>query len=398
MPRISITSARHVPDAERRARLGIRHRLAPGTAASTVTEAAAALVGLHATEPASVALAAWARTADLIPADVERALWADRTLAVQLSLRQTLFAYPSASLPAVLASSGRRGSDSLRGTLARLVEKHGIAADGAAWVDRAGDAVLATLNDATSPLSTRQVRERTPAADATFDQGHGTAWAGTTQLAPRVIWLQHLAGRVARAGNDGPWWTSRPVWAPTERFHGPLEEPRARDGWRDLVAGYLRGYGPATIADLTWWLGATQAITRTALADLGAVPVSLDGIDAPGWLLPDDLAPVEAPGPWVALLPILDQAVMGWKERSFVLGPHADALFDSVGNAGTTIWVDGRIVGAWAQDDAHRVRVNVLEPVPAAASRAIDEQAERLTAWVGDHKVFPVAPSAAMRR
>ena len=24
--------------------------------------------------------------------------------------------------------------------------------------------------------------------------------------------------------------------------------------------------------------------------------------------------------------------------------------FDSVGNGGPTIWVDGRIVGAWAQD------------------------------------------------
>ena len=40
---------------------------------------------------------------------------------------------------------------------------------------------------------------------------------------------------------------------------------------------------------------------------------------------------------------------MGWKERSWYLGPHAPDVFDNVGNVGPTIWLGGRIVGGWAQ-------------------------------------------------
>jgi hypothetical protein len=36
---------------------------------------------------------------------------------------------------------------------------------------------------------------------------------------------------------------------------------------------------------------------------------------------------------------------MGWKDRGWYLGPHRAALFDGAGNAGPTMWVEGRIVG-----------------------------------------------------
>ena len=67
--------ARHVPDAERRARLGIRHALASPVADTLA--AARSVVCLHATEPASVHLAAWAR-AGASRSDVDTALYADR--------------------------------------------------------------------------------------------------------------------------------------------------------------------------------------------------------------------------------------------------------------------------------------------------------------------------------
>ena len=57
---------------ERRARLGLRHHLA--ALASTAEEAAAAMVGLHSSDPASVYLSAWARVDGFVPADLEDAL------------------------------------------------------------------------------------------------------------------------------------------------------------------------------------------------------------------------------------------------------------------------------------------------------------------------------------
>ena len=35
---------------------------------------------------------------------------------------------------------------------------------------------------------------------------------------------------------------------------------------------------------------------------------------------------------------------MGWRERVWYLGDHAKMLFDTNGNAGPTVWVDGRVM------------------------------------------------------
>ena len=94
--------------------------------------------------------------------------------------------------------------------------------------------------------------------------------------------------------------------------------------------------------------------------------MSLDG-GGTGWVLPDDgEAPDGDVEPWAALLPVLDPTVMGWKERGFYLGEHAPQLFDTNGNAGTTAWWDGRVVGCWVQDDAGVVEVRLLEELPRA--------------------------------
>ncbi len=84
-------------------------------------------------------------------------------------------------------------------------------------------------------------------------------------------------------------------------------------GARSLLAAAV---GPGTTTDIKWWTGWTVRNTRAALAKLDAVEVDLD--DGPGWLLADDLDPVEPVSNWVALLPGLDSTVMGSKERELV--------------------------------------------------------------------------------
>ena len=46
----------HIGNEERRRRIGVRHRLAPGSRASSLREAAASMVVLHATDPAGLFL------------------------------------------------------------------------------------------------------------------------------------------------------------------------------------------------------------------------------------------------------------------------------------------------------------------------------------------------------
>ena len=84
---------------------------------------------------------------------------------------------------------------------------------------------------------------------------------------------------------------------------------------------------------------------------------------------------------------------MGWKTRDWYLGPHKDALFDLSGNAGPTIWVDGRIVGGWAMRADGEVVTKLLEDVGREASRAIDAEVGRLTEWLKKARVVPRFPT-----
>src|SRR5919199_5699680 len=93
--------------AERRARLGRRHRLAPSSAAEDPVAAADAVVGLHGTDAASVFLAAWARMRDGDVASVERALYEERSLVRVLAMRRTMFVAPVETASLMLAACSR---------------------------------------------------------------------------------------------------------------------------------------------------------------------------------------------------------------------------------------------------------------------------------------------------
>ena len=79
----------------------------------------------------------------------------------------------------------------------------------------------------------------------------------------------------------------------------------------------------------------------------------------------------------VSLLPALDPTIMGWKHRTWYLGPHRTALFDRNGNAGPTVWVGGRAVGVWSQRDGGAVVTRLLEDVDAGAAIRVDAAAQR---------------------
>jgi hypothetical protein len=109
----------------------------------------------------------------------------------------------------------------------------------------------------------------------------------------------------------------------------------------------------------------------------------------PGWALSDDLDQTSDPGDWAALLPALDPTVMGWSDRSWFLGPHARSLFDTNGNAGPTIWLNGQVVGCWAQRADGEIATRLLEDVGADGVELIEAEAARVGAWLDGVRVIP---------
>ena len=381
---------RKVDVAERRARLARRHRLAAGDRASDVVEAARSMVGLHGTDPASVYLSAWARVDDMTVADMERALYVDRSLVKHLAMRRTLFVFPRDSLEIAQAGASNRVADLERRRLIRDVEKAGMHRQGERWLSKASDEVLTQLSEGREATSA-ELRAEIPSLEGGIEYGEGKSWGGRMPVAPRVLTTLSAAGRVVRASNDGAWTTSRPRWATTKSWLGDEIAPRPEaEGVARLVGEWLRAFGPGTEADLKWWLGSTVTAVRRALADLDAVEVDMDG--QTGYLLPDDLEAPDPVEPWAALLPSLDPTTMGWFERGWYLGPHKELIFDSNGNGGATAWWDGRIVGGWRQSDTGEVELQMLEDVGAEGQRAAEHEAARLSEWLGP-LVLPRFPS-----
>jgi hypothetical protein len=382
---------RKIAAAERRARLARRHRLAPAHQATDVVEGAASMVCLHGTDPAAVYLSAWARVADMTVADLDRALYADRSLVKHLAMRRTLFVFPRETLPIAQAGASLRVADAERRRLVRDVEKAGLRRDGKRWLAQASKQVLTALSDGREATSS-QLRDEIPLLQGSITYGEGKSWGGPVPIGPRVMTTLSAAGLIVRASNDGGWATSRPCWAATRSWLGePIAPLPEAEGVSGLVARWLRTFGPGTAVDIKWWLGSTVGAVRRALADLEAVAVDVDG--QTGYLLPDDLEATDPVEPWAALLPPLDPTTMGWSQREWYLGSHKEQLFDTSGNAGPTLWWEGRIVGGWRQTESGEVVLQLLDDIGGDGEQALEREAARLTAWLDGARVLPRFPS-----
>ncbi|GJF14043.1 hypothetical protein NGTWS0302_05740 [Mycolicibacterium cyprinidarum] len=91
---------------------------------------------------------------------------------------------------------------------------------------------------------------------------------------------------------------------------------------------------------------------------------------------------------------IADVEGAGWRPMD---RPHRDQVFDRYGNADPTVWINGRVVGAWHQDTDGRVQLVLLEDVGRRAQRKLLARADELTAWLGDVRVKPRFPSPASK-
>jgi Winged helix DNA-binding domain len=384
---------RSISIGERRARLAARHHLAPPARVTDVVELASDLVGLHGSDPATVFLSARARLkkADQAVAALERALYEDRTLVRTLCMRRTMFVVPLDVVPVVQAACTDPLVPGERKRLVRMIEENAIATDGARWL-RAVEAQTVAELEARGEATAAELSKAVPGLREKLPYGAGKKWAGTMGLSTRVLFLLATEQRAVRGRPKGSWTSSQYRWSPMDAWLGGGIAPMAADAARaTLLHRWLTTFGPGTLIDAKWWTGWTVTQTKAALDAVGAVEVELD--DGTGWILPGDDHPTRKPKPWVALLPGLDPTTMGWKQRDWYLGDHGSALFDRNGNAGPTVWVDGRIAGGWAQRRSGEVVHQLLEDVGRSSEAAIERAAAELEHWFGDLRITARFPS-----
>ena len=366
---------------ERRARLGRRHALAPGHGRPDPLAAAEAVVALHGTDPAAMTLAALARAPGARIADVERALYEERSLVRVLAMRRTVFAVPAELAPACLAACADSVAGPQRRQFEKLLADSGVADDPAAWLERARAAAVEFVESA-GEFASADLAAADPMLAVRLQLAPGTAYAGQQSVASRMLTLLSAEGVVVRARPAGGWTSTQFRWTALDRWIADLPpRPSAEDGAAEIARRWLAAYGPATVDDLRWWTGWSVRLTTAALARVETVEVDVDG--APGLVLADDVAPVAPAEPWAALLPALDPSAMGWRGRDWWLGPHRAELYDANGNAGPTVWVDGRAVGGWAVRDDGEVALELLEDVGADARALVEDRAQEVARGLG---------------
>lgn len=382
---------RRITVGERRARLGVRHRLAPSARAAGPAEAAESVVALHGTDAASVYVSAWARTKDGDVAGVERALYEEHALLRLLGMRRTQFVTPPHIAAVIQVASSRAVAAQERRRLLGLLAANGIGGrDPQGWLAGAEEAALAALA-ARGVATATEIAEDDPRLAAEVVLAPGKRYQARQKVASRLLTILGADGKIVRVRPRGGWTSHQYRWAPLEHVlpggFEPLTEEEARG---ELARRWLESFGPGTVEDLRWWTGWTKTQTTRALAGLRPVEVELDG-GGTGLVLPGDLEPVAAPEPWAALLPALDATPMGWKERDWYVGGHSAELFDLNGNIGPSAWWEGRIVGCWAQDRDGRVVVRFLEDVGREAEAAVRAEADRLAPRLGTARLTPRA-------
>ena len=325
---------------------------------------AESVVCLHATDPATVYLSAWARMDDMTVADLDGVL-----------LRRSFHRQaPGHATNAVRALGScrrsRRRSEQPGGGCAAPPSRQGGRSGGPP--PRRRPLVVKTPATRSSPhgwwpgqlVRAPQGDRAARGRDATYGEGRS---GGRVSVGPRVLTILSAEGRIVRATNAGGWYVSRPRWASMEAWLGAPIDVVSPEEESPHSYGRGCGLGPGTVADLQWWLGSTLTAVRRALVDVEAIEVDVDG--QPGFVLPDDLEPTEdvRRGP-----PCCHRSTRRrWVDRAGVVPrPHKADLFDTAATRGRPSGGTGGSSAAGAKC-REEVELQLLEDAGSAGRRAI---------------------------
>src|SRR5690606_12008253 len=152
----------------------------------------------------SVYLAAWARVDGITAADVDKALYADRSLVKHLCMRRTLFVMRRDQFGVVQAAVSARVAERERRRLARDVERAGLVDDGEGWL-RAAEAAALDALDRLGEATSSELREAVPLLQGSTVYAPHKPYGGEVPVGPRVLTCLSAAGEIVRASNRGGW-------------------------------------------------------------------------------------------------------------------------------------------------------------------------------------------------
>ena len=232
---------------------------------------------LHATEPATVYLSLWARVpTSRSPTSTGRctrtAPWSSswRCAAPSSCSRATCCRPPGGAPRPGWPRRTARGWP-------RRSRPRGLADDGAAWLD-AADARRPWPASRTAPsCPPRSCASRSRSSPGSSSSRRARRTAARPDRAAGAHPARRRGARSCAGATPATGGPAARCGPPMATWLGETpSRAEAREGYAELVRRWLRTSARAPSRP-QWWLGATKAAVRRALADVGAVEVSLDG-------------------------------------------------------------------------------------------------------------------------
>jgi hypothetical protein len=195
--------------------------------------------------------------------------------------------------------------------------------------------------------------------------GNASLWVDVVRVPPSGTWERRRADLLGLA----------------EDWLGP-DDATEDEGVEHLLRSYLRGFGPARLADAAKWAALPVAPLKAAAGRLELRRFRDESgrelLDLPDAPLPDE----DTPAP-VRLLPHWDANLLVHARRTGLLPEeHRPRVFSTKNpfSVGVAL-VDGRVAGGWRYGDGGIV-LEPYERVPRSVWREVEDEAARLTAFV----------------
>jgi hypothetical protein len=367
------------------ARRMARHALAEPAAELDPAAVAGLLCGAHAQVISAAELSIGRRIAGATRADVQRALWQDRTLVKTFGPRGTVHLLPASDLAM------------WTGALSALPSPVPVHPEGVRFTPDQADEVIAAIGDALAEaeLTVDELTEALAgrlgpwAVERTMD-AFGDKWPRWRQLTSTAAHRGVLCFGPDRGRKVT--YTNPHRWLPGFR---PADGDAAL---RNLVARYLYAYGPARPAHFARWIGVPPRYAAGLFDTLGAglERVELDG--EPAWTRAGDTGTPSGPHRGVRLLPYFDPYVVAGQPRERLYpGTAAARALTPSGQAGNypVLLVDGVVGGVWHQRRSGRTLAITVEPLgelTARQRRELDEEAALVGAVMAAAPTLTVGP------
>ena len=171
----------------------------------------------------------------------------------------------------------------------------------------------------------------------------------------------------------------------------PHDEPGdSQAALRELMRRYVRSFGPVTVRDTAYWLGASirdiQAEWNALLPEL--TPVEVNGEER--WLLAadlDDLIAMEGARLPVRLVPAFDPLLLAHRQKTDLIPePMRRRIYAAAAWVYPSVLINGAIAGKWQYERKAKTMIVTVEPfqkITKQSQRAIEREANYLAKITG---------------